>query len=244
MRIVVLMILVLTAQPFGQLFGGQKFSDFKTPLPIAPGNTLVIGIAGGWEAWNSDLRGAGKLASMLRAESRPTVHVEVVENHSFDLAVQLIEKAFDRNSDGVLAWDEALQAKLVIYGQSLGGAATVKLARECEKRQIPVQLAVMVDSVGFRDREIPPNVKRAANFYQREDRWPLNGEAKIIARDPLRTRILLNEKISYRSRFIPMIGERFLFRLFGRGHLLMEHDYELWSRIRTMIFNTVDGKIE
>ena len=34
----------------------QTFDDFATPLPVKPGDTLVIGIVGGWERWDNPAR--------------------------------------------------------------------------------------------------------------------------------------------------------------------------------------------
>src|SRR5205814_8841866 len=55
------------------------------------------------------------------------------------------------------------------YGQSRGGSAMVEIARELGKHGTAVLLTVQVDGVkcfGADDGVIPPNVARAANFYQ------------------------------------------------------------------------------
>jgi hypothetical protein len=86
---------------------------------------------------------------------------------------------------------------LILYGQSFGGAAVVKLARELEVMGVPVLLTVQVDSVGRGDGIIPANVARAANLFQRNGLF-IRGEPKIRAQDPSRTTIIGNNAISAR----------------------------------------------
>jgi hypothetical protein len=45
----------------------------------------------------------------------------------------MIRRAFDRNRDGQLDAQERAGVRLILYGQSFGGAAAVKLARELER---------------------------------------------------------------------------------------------------------------
>ena len=47
---------------------------------------------------------------------------------------------------------------LVMYGQSFGGAAVVKLARQLQAMSLPVLLTIQIDSVGRDDSVIPQNV--------------------------------------------------------------------------------------
>jgi thioesterase domain-containing protein len=69
-----------------------------------------------------------------------------------------------------------------LYGQSFGGAAVVKLARQLDKLGVPVLLTVQIDSVGRGDARIPPNVARAASLFQRNGVL-ISGEAPIVAED-------------------------------------------------------------
>jgi hypothetical protein len=57
----------------------------------------------------------------------------------------------------------------------------VRLARELGKNGVAVELTVQVESVSLgRDGRIPPNVPRAADFYQKE-RLTFRGEDYIQA---------------------------------------------------------------
>ena len=89
----------------------QEFSDFTTPLPLQPGNTLILGIVGGWERWDAPQRGVRKTALELRAMNLPGVYGETVENHKLDLAAELVDRAFPTRQS----------ARVILYGHSFGG---------------------------------------------------------------------------------------------------------------------------
>lgn len=213
----------------------QEFSDFTTPLPIPRGDVLIIGFVGGWERWDNEERGVRKTALELRAQYPRGVHVETVENHKFHLGRELIRRAFDWNGNGVLDLDECRDARVIFYGQSLGGSSTVRMANELNTLGISVLLTVQVDSVGIHDREIPPNVKAAANLYQR-DAWFVKGTREIHALDPSRTRILANDQFHYRGKKIVLpVEETWLRRTFLNHHINMELDPVVWSRVKAYV---------
>jgi len=217
----------------------QEFSDFTTPLPLPEDGTLVVGIVGGWERWDAPHRIVRRIALRLRERRLPNVWIETVENHRLELAHQLIERAFDRNRDGQIDEAERARARLVLYGQSLGGSATVRLARDLHKRHaLPVRLAVVIDAIGTGAGTIPPNVREAANLYQRES-WPVNGHPEIRAQEPSRTRILGNHRFSYDGKHIDTSEDAWIRRVFMRGHIKMEFDPEVWARVESYIVDTI-----
>src|SRR5579872_4782808 len=147
MRIALLGLVAALAQ-------GQVFSNLNTPLPLPKGSTLVIGFLGGWDRWDDPNRGVCKLALKLREED-PGVFAEAMSNHRQSLALELIRKAFDFNHNGRLDPEERAQARIILYGQSLGGGAVVRVARLLQTLDIPVLLTVQVDSVSLHDNVIP-----------------------------------------------------------------------------------------
>jgi hypothetical protein len=221
----------------------QVFSDFTTPLPLHPGDTLVLGIVGGWERWDAPQRGIRRTALELRRLDLPRTWVETVENHKFELAQELVIKAFDFDKSGRLEPAESQAARIIIYGQSLGGRATLRLCRWMKEQGMRVRLAIIIDSYGRDSYAVPPNVAAAANFYQR-DFGPIRGAAKITAENPQLTRILGNWHYRYKGHDVDMPGEPFLRRWFMGSHLKMEYDPEPWKRVLDLIVQADTGRRE
>ena len=213
---------------------GQTWEDFRTPTPIGPDDTLVIGFLGGRERWDHDERSPRKLALKLRSLRVPGLHVETLANRNRPLAVTLIERAFDRNRDGVLDPAERASARIVIYGLSFGGAAAVKLARDLSERNIPVRLTILIDSVGRDDAVIPPNVRRAANFYQ-TDGLVIRGEGPIRAEDPKRTTIIADCEMDYSKRKIDISHVNWFKKLGRVAHSYISYDPQVWTRVETLV---------
>jgi hypothetical protein len=164
------------------------------------------------------------------------VHVETFGNHKSSVAIDFIRRALDYNRDGILNPVECSSLRIILYGQSLGGRAVVKLARELESMGVPVELTVQVDSVGLNDSVIPPNVHFAANLYQ-EELLSIRGESQISAADPSRTKIIAN--IRWHPIQATGAPESWLRRRFGGAHALMEADPQVWSRVESWILNAI-----
>ena len=211
----------------------QVFSDLTTPRPLPQGGTLVIGFLGGWDHWDDPNRGVRKLALKLR-EEEPGLFAEAISNHRQKLAMELIRAAFDRNHNGRLDPEERAGARIILYGQSLGGGAVVHLARRLQTLGIPVLLTVQVDSVSPNDDVIPANVAAAANLFQ-HDGPPFMGRRRIRAADPARTRILGNFQYHYRSKKIDTSSASWRRKALGGAHTKMELDPEVWERVEGFI---------
>jgi pimeloyl-ACP methyl ester carboxylesterase len=206
----------------------QVFEDFTTPLPLQPGDVLVLGIVGGWERWDAE-RIVRRAALKVREQNWQGVYAETVENHKMQLAWQLLNRALDWNKNGTLDDDEKKGARLIVYGQSLGGSAAMRFARELKELDIPVLLVVLVDSYGGGDRVVPSNVAAAMNIYQR-DHLVIRGEKKFVAEDPEKTTILGNHRVRYRGRGAREVNsnrykeEAWHRRVFLGAHLKIEYD--------------------
>lgn len=213
---------------------GQRYDHLTTATPLAPDDYLVLGFLGGREPWDNERRWVRKLALELRSENLPGVHVETLENRKRGLALELIGNAFDLNGDGALDEAERSRVRLILYGHSFGGAAVVKLARQLHERDIPVLLTVQIDSVGRKDARVPPNVRRAANLYQREG-WFIRGEAPIRAEDPSKTEIIGNFRYRYKGKRIDLSETNSFKKLFRVAHTKMGHDPEVWQQVEELI---------
>jgi pimeloyl-ACP methyl ester carboxylesterase len=222
-----LLLLSFTAGALQADSRNQTFDDFVAPLPLPAGHTLVIGIVGGWERWDNPGRCTRRTAIELKRLRLPGVHVETVENHRLELAEQLVGRAFPENRQA---------ARVILFGQSLGGRGVLRLARTLERRGISVRLAVVVDGFGRDSWIVPASVREAANFYQHDLLWLRTAE-QLRAADPARTKVLGNWKFSY-----PGCEKRFdlsdytaMQRTFMSSHLCMEFDRAVWDRVVELI---------
>jgi len=217
---------------------GQRYRHFTTPTPLPQDQILVLGFMGGREPWNNDERNVRKLALRLRSMNDPGICIETVENKKRSLAIELIRNAFDRNRDGKLDERERSSIRLILYGQSFGGAAVVKLARQLKKMDVPVFLTVQVDSIGRGDRVIPPNVAHAANLFQGNG-WIIRGEPEIRAEDPARTTIIGNFKYDYSHKQIDVSKVPLMKKAFRVAHTRMEYDPDVWAKVEELILDSV-----
>ena len=202
---------------------GIRVEDLETPRPLAAGSCLAVGFLGGRDAWNDDTKGVRRLALDLR---RAGLYAETFENRRRNVALAFVE--------------QARASRLVVYGQSFGGAAVVSFAREVK---VPVELTLQIDSVGRNDSILPANVRNAANFYQ-TDGWFLDGEHPIRAADPDRTRILGNWRFDYSKppgSEISIADVPWWKLAFRIPHARMDRDPEVWRLARRLLEAACDG---
>ena len=217
----------------------QRLADMATPTPLPPGATLVIGFLGGYEPWNDEHRSIRQLTLKLR--KRPGVYAESIANHNRSVALKLIRRVLDTNRNGRLDPEERARARVILYGQSWGGAAAIATAEDLDKLGVPVLLTVQVDSVGIHDQTIPSNVLAAVNYYQ-HDPLTIQGRQQIRAADPARTRILGNFAASYTQRSIDESNASWARRTFGGSHAKMELDPAIWSQVERYIVDAISRR--
>lgn len=221
--------------------GGVRLIDLATPRPVPPGTCLVVGFLGGLDAWDDDSKGVRRLALALRSPGR--VYAETFENRRAGLAVEFVRRALDANGDGAVDPSEAGRARLVVYGQSLGGGAAVAFAQQLLAEGVPIELLVLVDSVGRGDGEVPPNVRRAANLFQDEGLF-VAGEHPVTARDPRATRILGEWEFEYDRppgsaiRIDDLPWHKVAFRV---AHARMDRDPRVWATAEGLIQTACEG---
>jgi hypothetical protein len=235
-------LLVLVAD--GDLRARQTYGDLKTVTPIARGEWLVIGFPGGRQRWDNSEQIVVRIAEHLRMRRLPAVHIEVIENKHRSLAVDLIRAALDANTNGTLEVEELSEARVILFGQSLGGAAVVDVARDLDELGVPVRLTVQIDSVGIGDALIPANVRRAANLYQ-PNGLLIRGEEEIRAQDSARTEILGNFRYDYSDREIELPASasiKWYRRLLWPTHTGMEFDPEVWRKAEELLLDDIDGR--
>jgi hypothetical protein len=202
----------------------------------APERLLVIGFMGGRIHADNLAHGEARLARDLDQQYPGIVHAITFANHREHEALRTLLDLLDTSRNGRLSQAEKNAARIVLFGHSWGASEAIQLARELDRRGIPVLLTIQVDSVeksGEDDRAIPPNVHEAINFYQTEGL--LHGRQVIQAVDPKRTTILGSYKSSYKSNPVPCDGYGWFARTFMKPHIEIENDRALWGRIEALI---------
>jgi len=237
-----LTLLVLAAAVLRADSRKQEFSDFVTPLPVRPGETLVIGVVGGWERWDNPARCIRSTAIVVKRKHLPGVHVETVENHKLELGVDLVRKAFDFDHDGTLTKSEAARGRVIVYGQSLGGRAAIWLCRELNDIGVPVRLLVVVDGYGKDTYEVPPNVREAVNYFQREHIL-LKGAPELVPVDPAHTKILGNHEVSYKGKpDVEVVEFGRIKRFLMDEHLRLEYDRKVWDKVDALLISVAGAR--
>ncbi len=205
------------------------------------GETLVLGIAGGWEPPKAAWAITTRINALAALSAPPDTRFEAISNHRLEDGRRLIKKILDTNHDKKLSEAERASGRIILYGQSMGGAGTIKLCRWLHKQRIPVRLNVQIDSVGLHDGKVPANVKEAANLYQ-NDFGPIRGQAKITAADPGKTRILGNWRYSYpKDKLLDTSAMPIGHRLILNPHLKMEFDPEVAMKVSELIATALNN---
>ncbi len=234
--------LLLSAAIGSSVACAQRMADLAVPTPIPPGSTLIVGFLGGYERWDDEHRSVRRLVLKLRA--RNGIFAESISNHNQKLALAFIRRALDTNRDGKLDAAERARARVILFGQSWGGGATLNVARELNRLGVPVLLTVQVDSVGLRDQVVPTNVRAAVNFYQ-HDPLTINGRSEIRAADSSRTAILGNFEATYMQRPIDpsnSSNSSWARSTLGGSHAKMELDPAIWDSVEQYINEAISRR--
>ena len=177
-----------------------------------------------------------RMAEHLRATYPKNVRVETFANRELNDAYKEILKLIAGGRDGNPSEEQKRRARIILYGHSWGGTATIALARKLQANGIPVLLTIQIDSVehfGVDDSVIPSNVAKAANFYQTGGL--LHGREQIRAADPSRTSILANSRYDYVKNPVQCHGYPFWDRWFSKTHMQIECDPKVWGEVESLI---------
>lgn len=205
--------------------------------------TMVFGFLGGFVGRNDSRHPGVKFVRRLHQEYPSGVEAAVFENRRYREAYKIIRERLDVNHDGTISDAEKQPARIVLFGNSWGGAAVVNLARKLNRDGIPIALTVQVDSVtklGHSDAVIPPNVHRAVNYYQTHG-W-VRGRRKIVAADPERTTILGNFLLSYDKTPVECEGFPWYDNIVTKAHVETECDPKVWSEIEALVRRELPDK--
>ncbi len=205
----------------------------KTEAPV---ENIVIGFLGGFVNQENPVHAEVQLAVRLRKAYPSGVDVETFEDRHVAEARRKILALLSGSSNTAPNAAAKQNARIVLYGHSWGGAATLELARELQRDGIPVALTIQVDSVsryGDNDSLIPSNVLRAANFYQTHGL--LHGISKIHTADPSRTQIVGNFRFDYTNSPLKCSRYPWWDRYIVKAHTQIECDPVVWDKVESLI---------
>jgi hypothetical protein len=214
-------------------------AGLERPVSASAASTtpvIVIGFVGGFVRHDDMVHSTVQVAAHLRSDYPSGVYVEVLENHRRKKAYADIVRFVDADRKGTLSAEEKRNARIILYGNSWGASAAVALARELERKGIPVLLTIQVDSVskrGENDRVIPGNVAEAANFYQLNGL--IHGKPQIRAADPAHTHIIGNFRFDYKATPIHCKQYPWYARVFMKSHTEIECDPRVWAQVESLI---------
>jgi hypothetical protein len=196
---------------------------------------IIIGFLGGYVKRNDAKHPEVLFAKYLGKRYGPTVYSGIFGNHE---GKQALEDVIRRLNDDKGVSTSPATVKVILYGHSWGASQTLILARELQRRGIPVALTIQIDSVkkhgfGPDDRTVPANVARAVNFYQRKGLTP--GQPLIVAADTTQTEILGNFHRTYGDNHINCDNYRWLSRVFNKDHNEIENDPWIWDQVTSFI---------
>ena len=197
---------------------------------------IVIGFLGGFANRGDINHPEVWFAKYLRERYSSAVYAEVFSNHQAEAALHDVFSLLDTDCDGTLTESEKQNARIILYGHSWGASETVAFARQLGKRDVPVLLTVQIDIIakpGQKPIEIPSNVKQAVNFYQ--SAGLLHGHARIVATDPVRTKIIGNFRMTYRNHSVDCGNFPWFARTFNKPHHEIENDSRVWEQVNSLI---------
>jgi len=181
-------------------------------------NIVYLGIVGGTEPSNNSHSGVVQIRDVLRGPTFPDVCAKSFSPYFWTSGFHWVLTHFPSHP-GPLTKDELEKTpKIILVGHSLGGWAVLSVARNLNRKGIPVELSVQIDSVGITDHTVPRNVKAAAIFHANDAMFLLTTKT-IKLEDPSRSK--LDENILVR----------------GAGHWSVTRD----PRIKDLVLCTVNA---
>jgi len=171
---------------------------YAAPNAADPCRLIVVGYTGGTETPNYSASGIVQIRDRLDRLDKadyPGLCAHTFSAYDWWHAYGWVRTQFGATGRGQLTPQEVADGpKVIVYGHSLGGWATLWLARKLKGQGVDVEMTVQMDSVGFTDKTVPANVKEAANYYEK-DTFLLRGRDTIRVHDDAKTKLLGNFQV-------------------------------------------------
>jgi pimeloyl-ACP methyl ester carboxylesterase len=177
---------------FVALFPSEARAENGSPQAC---KVIVVGYVGGLDTPGNPSSGIVQIRDRLRSLNHADLCVRTFSAYTWWHGYDWVRSKLPLGEDGKVSSVALSRApKVIVYGHSFGGWASLSLSRRLQAINIPVELTMQIDSVGLTDKTVPPNVKESANYYRRA-LLPPYGNARIQAADPDRTRILPSVRV-------------------------------------------------
>jgi pimeloyl-ACP methyl ester carboxylesterase len=216
--------IVLLFLPSGTTPGQELLSTTRSAISsVGVGDSshcriIYLGFVGALEPPNNKHSGVVQIREALKGKGYSDVCANSFSPYAFAKGRGWLLQHFPPHSGELTADELQHSPKVILVGHSMGGWATLSLARELRTRNIPVELTIQVDSVGITDHTVPSNVKSAAIFHA-NDVLLLLTTKHLRREDPAHTQFVANVNVD------------------GAGHESITRD----PRIRALVLETVEN---
>jgi len=154
-------------------------------------NIVYLGIVGGTEPSNNSHSGVVQIRDVLRGPAYPDVCAKSYSPYFWRSGFHWILTHFPSHPGRLTSVELEGAPKVILVGHSFGGWGVLSVARNLNRKGIPVELCVQIDSVGFTDHTVPRNVKAAAIFHANDAMFLLTTKT-IKLQDPSQTKLVEN----------------------------------------------------
>jgi len=172
-----------------------RFGETSAPKVISKTRSesackiIYAGFVGAMETSGHKASGVVQIRDILRGPGYPDVCANSFLPYHPSTGLDWILEHF-ASHPGPISIEEVHNAsKIILIGHSTGGWAMLRVARELQRRNIPVELTIQVDSVGIADVTIPSNVKAGA-IYHAHDFLMFMTTKRLRLQDSAKTRIV------------------------------------------------------
>jgi hypothetical protein len=179
---------------------------------------VYLGIVGGTEPANNKHSGVVQIRDVLRGPAYPGVCAKSYSPYFWRSGFHWILTHFPSHPGRLTSVELERAPKVILVGHSFGGWGVLSVARNLNRKGIPVELCVQIDSVGITDHTVPSNVKAAAIFHANDAMFLLTTK-KIKLEDPSQTKLVENVLVK------------------GAGHWSVTRD----PRIKDLVLRTVNS---
>jgi hypothetical protein len=179
---------------------------------------VYLGIVGGTEPSNNSHSGVVQIRDVLRGPEYPDVCARSYSPYFWRSGFHWILTHFPSHAGHLTSVELAGAPKVILVGHSFGGWGVLSVSRNLNRKGIPVELCVQIDSVGITDHTVPSNVMTAAIFHANDAMFLLTTK-KIKLEDSSQTKLVENVLVK------------------GAGHWSITRD----QRIKALVLCTVNA---